>query len=159
MRCCDYNAGMLKHAVEFQRLVRISNLKGGFSEAWVAIPGAPTLAFIRASSGSEQLRADRLGLVSRYRLVCRFFAGPSAAVDLDGGDDATTGGDDLDGGGPATTGGTDYDGGAAWGHVTGPLKEADRVLLRGLVYNIGWINNVEFADRWLEIDLTGGVAT
>ena len=154
MQCCDYNAGMLKHTVEFQRLVRISNGRGGFTEQWVSIPGSPTRAFVRASSGSEQMRADRMGLVARLRLVCRYYAGPAAATDLDG-----SGGDDFDGGNPSSTGGADYDGGAAWGHITGPIKEADRVLFRGLVYNIAWINNVEFADRWLEIDLTGGVAT
>jgi SPP1 family predicted phage head-tail adaptor len=39
------------------------------------------------------------------------------------------------------------------------LLESDRVEIRSRVYNIRFINNVEFADRWLEIDLDGGVAT
>lgn len=39
------------------------------------------------------------------------------------------------------------------------LLESDRVLIRGKRYNIAGINNLEFRDRWLEIDLAGGVAT
>ncbi len=39
------------------------------------------------------------------------------------------------------------------------LLESDRVAIRARVYNTRFINNVEFADRWLEIDLDGGVAT
>jgi SPP1 family predicted phage head-tail adaptor len=34
----------------------------------------------------------------------------------------------------------------------------DRVILAGRVHNITFINNVEFRNRWLEIDLNGGVA-
>jgi SPP1 family predicted phage head-tail adaptor len=39
------------------------------------------------------------------------------------------------------------------------LTEEDRVLIRGRVYQIRFINNVEFADRWLQIDLDAGMAT
>lgn len=39
------------------------------------------------------------------------------------------------------------------------LAETDRVLIRGKRYNIEGINNVEFRNSWLEIDLAGGVAT
>ena len=39
------------------------------------------------------------------------------------------------------------------------LKEEDRVVIRSRSYNIRFLNNVEFRDRWLEIDLDGGVAT
>jgi SPP1 family predicted phage head-tail adaptor len=38
------------------------------------------------------------------------------------------------------------------------LREADTVLIRGLRHDITFINNVEFSDRWLEIDVTRGVA-
>jgi SPP1 family predicted phage head-tail adaptor len=38
------------------------------------------------------------------------------------------------------------------------LREADSVLIRGRRHNITFINNVDLADRWLEIDATGGVA-
>ena len=39
------------------------------------------------------------------------------------------------------------------------LLEADRVEIRGKPYNIRFIDNIEFADKWLEISLDGGVAT
>ena len=39
------------------------------------------------------------------------------------------------------------------------LLEADRVEIRGKAYNIRFINNIEFADKWLEISLDGGAAT
>lgn len=39
------------------------------------------------------------------------------------------------------------------------LLESDRVVIRGKAYNIRFINNVELADKWLVIDLSGGVAT
>lgn len=39
------------------------------------------------------------------------------------------------------------------------LTEEDRVMIRGRAHNIRFINNVEFRDRWLQIDLDGGVAT
>lgn len=39
------------------------------------------------------------------------------------------------------------------------LKEADRATIRGRVYNVRFINNVDFADQWLEITAEVGVAT
>jgi hypothetical protein len=39
------------------------------------------------------------------------------------------------------------------------LLESDRVVIRTKAHNIRFINNVEFADRWLEIMVDGGVAT
>ena len=39
------------------------------------------------------------------------------------------------------------------------ILESDRVLIRSRYYQIRFINNVEFRDKWLEIDLDGGVAT
>ena len=39
------------------------------------------------------------------------------------------------------------------------IVESDRVIIRGKAYNITFLNNVELNDRWLEIELTGGVAT
>lgn len=38
------------------------------------------------------------------------------------------------------------------------VTESDRVIIRGRAYNITFLNNVEFRNRWLEIDLDGGVA-
>ena len=42
-------------------------------------------------------------------------------------------------------------------YVSG-LRDADSVLIRGRRHNIRFINNVEFADKWLAIDVDGGVA-
>lgn len=39
------------------------------------------------------------------------------------------------------------------------IKESDRLVIRGRAYNIRFINNIEFRNRWLEINLDGGVAT
>jgi SPP1 family predicted phage head-tail adaptor len=39
------------------------------------------------------------------------------------------------------------------------LTESDRVIIRGRAYQIRSIINTEFRNRWLEIDLDGGVAT
>jgi SPP1 family predicted phage head-tail adaptor len=38
------------------------------------------------------------------------------------------------------------------------LLESDIVVINSREYNIRFINNVEMADKWLEIDLNGGVA-
>ena len=39
------------------------------------------------------------------------------------------------------------------------LTEADRVTIQGRAYNITAIDNVELRNRWLVIDIDGGVAT
>lgn len=39
------------------------------------------------------------------------------------------------------------------------INETDRVIIRGQAHQIRFINNLEFADRWLQIDCEGGVAT
>ena len=42
-------------------------------------------------------------------------------------------------------------------YFAGLLPE-DRVIIEGRAYNVTFINDVEFRKRWLEIDLSGGVA-
>jgi SPP1 family predicted phage head-tail adaptor len=39
------------------------------------------------------------------------------------------------------------------------LREADRILIDSRAHNIRYIRNVEARNRWLEIDVDGGVAT
>ena len=39
------------------------------------------------------------------------------------------------------------------------INETDRVIIRGKAHQIRFINNLEFQDRWLQIDCEGGVAT
>lgn len=42
---------------------------------------------------------------------------------------------------------------------TANILQTDRVVIRNKRYDIVSINNIEFADKWLEIDLAGGVPT
>jgi len=39
------------------------------------------------------------------------------------------------------------------------LTESHRAVIRGRAYQIRYIGNVEFRNRWMELDLDGGVAT
>ncbi len=41
---------------------------------------------------------------------------------------------------------------------TAGLREGDRVKIRDKVHNIRFLDNVEFRDKWLQIDVDGGVA-
>jgi SPP1 family predicted phage head-tail adaptor len=41
---------------------------------------------------------------------------------------------------------------------TSGLLESDRVQIRNRVHNIRFIDNIEFANKWLQIDVDGGVA-
>lgn len=41
---------------------------------------------------------------------------------------------------------------------TAAIVEADSVLIRGRRHNIRYIKNVDLGDKWLEIDVQGGVA-
>lgn len=41
---------------------------------------------------------------------------------------------------------------------TTTLRESDRVQIRNKVHNIRFLDNVEFANKWLQIDVDGGVA-
>jgi SPP1 family predicted phage head-tail adaptor len=38
------------------------------------------------------------------------------------------------------------------------IREGDRVKIRGKVHNIRFLDNMEFRDKWLQIDVDGGVA-
>jgi SPP1 family predicted phage head-tail adaptor len=42
---------------------------------------------------------------------------------------------------------------------TSSIQEKDRVVIRSRNYNVRFINNIEFADKWLEVYVDGGVAT
>lgn len=113
MTCCKYSAGMLREPVTFERLTRVSDGSGGFSEPWTAVSGAPTRGMVKPMSGSERWQSQRVEAKATHRIVVRYFA---------------------------------------------DLTEADRVVIRDRAYNIRFINNVDFADRWLEISAEVGVA-
>lgn len=75
MKCCDITSGMLKTPVGFQRTTRVSDGAGGFSEEWVAIPGAPTRAHIKAMSGSERFASARVEATATHKVTVRYFPG------------------------------------------------------------------------------------
>lgn len=41
---------------------------------------------------------------------------------------------------------------------TTALRETDRVQIRNRLHNIRFIDNIEFANKWLQVDVDGGVA-
>jgi SPP1 family predicted phage head-tail adaptor len=41
---------------------------------------------------------------------------------------------------------------------TTALRESDRVQIRNKLHNIRFIDNIEFANKWLQVDIDGGVA-
>ena len=114
MKCCDYNAGMLRTPCQFQRKTRTGDGSGGWSEAWTNLAGAATRCSFKALSGGERFQAQRAEATTRNRIVCRYFA---------------------------------------------DLTEADRVVIGGRRYDIKFIDNIELRNRWLVIDVDGGVAT
>ena len=114
MKCCDYNAGMLRTPCQFQRKGRVTDGSGGWSEQWLNLSGAANRCSFKALSGGERFMSQRAEATTRNRIVVRYFAG---------------------------------------------LKESDRVAINGRAYSITFINNVELRNRWLVIDLDGGVAT
>lgn len=117
VRCCapsKYSARDLNEPVTFERLTRTSDGEGGYTEAWAAISGAPSLAMVKAMSGGERWASQRVEALSNYRVVVRYFAG---------------------------------------------LTAQDRVVIRSRNGQIRFINNVDFGDEWLEIDVELGVAT
>jgi SPP1 family predicted phage head-tail adaptor len=112
-KCCDYNAGMLKEPVTFQRRTLTSDGAGGQTESWAALSGVPTRAHVRPVGGSERYTSDRTEAIVRLRLVTRY---------------------------------------------TNAIREGDRVTIRDKVHNIRFLDNIEFKDKWLQIDVDGGVA-
>ncbi len=86
MKCCDITAGQMRTPVTFQRKALVSDGAGGFDETWTAIAGAPSRARVEGVSGAERLAAARIDATTTDRLVCRYFAGLTAAdrVVIDG---------------------------------------------------------------------------
>lgn len=113
MKCCDMHAGMLKEPIEIQEKTRTPDGSGGFTEVWAEISGAPDMAAVKAASGFEKVKDQRVQEVPVLKATIRYFAG---------------------------------------------IEGADRAVIRSRNYNIGFVNNLEFADRWVTLTLTGGVA-
>lgn len=79
MKCCLYNAGMLRESVTIQAKTRTSDGQGGFAEAWAVVSGAPTRAMISASPGSERWGFMRQVPGNGYKMVTRYFSTATAA--------------------------------------------------------------------------------
>lgn len=155
--CSKYSAGQLREVATFDRLVKVSNLRGGFSEVWA--PLATARAMVRPLSGREVLMHDRVNATGSHLLVCRYFSVPAPQV-IDGGAPASLmDGDTYDGGAPGDTMVAALDGGPAYDVPRGEPVEADRVTVRGRVYNIRHIRNVDMLDEWFEITMESGMAT
>ena len=99
MKCCDYNAGMLRQVVAIQASTETSDGMGGFTVVWSAVSGAPTRAKIDAAPGSEKWGFMRQTPGNTYRMVTRYFAGATASqrVLFDGGEYGVLGVVDPDG--------------------------------------------------------------
>lgn len=75
MKCCDYNAGMLRTPVVFQRKTRTSDGAGGFTEAWATLVGSPTRAQVKAKSGGERWLSERTEASAQFAVTVRYFSG------------------------------------------------------------------------------------
>jgi SPP1 family predicted phage head-tail adaptor len=72
IKCGKYSAGDLKETVTFQRVTRVSDGAGGWTETWATLAGAPTRAMVRALSGGEAFRFDRVDATVRLMVVTRY---------------------------------------------------------------------------------------
>lgn len=66
---------MLKEPITFQRMTRVTDGAGGWTETWATIADAPTRAQLRALSGGEAWRFDRVDATVRLMLVTRYASG------------------------------------------------------------------------------------
>jgi SPP1 family predicted phage head-tail adaptor len=79
MKCGDYNAGMLRTIVQFQRLARTSDGAGGFTQTWANLAGAPTRAHVKSMSGGERFASARVEATATHKVTVRYFAGLTEA--------------------------------------------------------------------------------
>jgi hypothetical protein len=90
-------------------------------------------------------------------IVVRYFsvAGPE---DINGGDVDDVPDGDIDGGDVDDVSDEDIDGGPGYDAPSGEPFAGDRVTIRGRVYNVRYVRNLEFENKWFEVTLEGGVA-
>ena len=79
MKCCDITAGMLTTPIQFERMSRVADGAGGFSQAWLPLSGAPTRAHVKSMSGSERFASARIEATATHRVTVRYFAGLTEA--------------------------------------------------------------------------------
>lgn len=77
--CCEYNAGLLRTPVQFQRLVRTPDDAGGFTQVWANLAEAPTRAMVKAMSGGERFASARVEATATHKVTVRYFAGLTEA--------------------------------------------------------------------------------
>jgi len=70
VKCCDMTAGMLRHKVIIQRLLKTPDGSGGWTRDWSSVGVAH--AYMRASGGSERYGSDRLNSEVRYKATIRW---------------------------------------------------------------------------------------
>ena len=73
-KCCDYNTGMLRTPVLFERATRTTDGSGGSTRAWATVAGAPTRAHAKAMSGRERWSSERTEATDAIRVVIRYGA-------------------------------------------------------------------------------------
>jgi SPP1 family predicted phage head-tail adaptor len=70
MKCCDITAGMLRHSVSLQRVVKTADGAGGFTHTWSTI--ATLRAFLRVTGANESTGQDRLNMSQRQKATIRY---------------------------------------------------------------------------------------
>lgn len=78
MKCCDVNAGMLRHHLLIQRVVKLSDGQGGWTETWQDVATLP--AKVEPVQGGEYWQGMRLQEHITHRATVRYYAGLDATM-------------------------------------------------------------------------------
>ncbi len=70
MNCCDITVGQLNRKVDLYKIVKESTPTGGFTQSWVKV--TTLWAKIKNASGTELLRADKLGATAYSDFTIRY---------------------------------------------------------------------------------------
>lgn len=71
MNCCDITAGMLRERVTIQRVARVGDGYGGWTETW-SNEATDVAASMMPSRGQERFESLRLVPLTPYRMITRF---------------------------------------------------------------------------------------
>lgn len=78
MKCCDYNAGMLRQQLVIQSLTKVSDDEGGWTEVWSDVATLP--AKVEPVSGGEYWQGMKLEAHLTHRATVRYYAGLDATM-------------------------------------------------------------------------------
>ena len=120
MKLCAIHAGLLRNLISIERVARVSDSQGGFTEVWSADPAGGVYAHIKYLTGTERWEAKRVMAGDLTRAIIRFRGNGNGA--------------------PYYT-------------------IADRVNWRGMHFNILSVQDIEFAQQYLQLELMLGKAT